>query len=237
MYLSLPILMLLPALALANQRLFARELVPVPCSDQGLQACGNAYNCIPFSETCCPDGSGGCPSGTYCDLAQNGLYRCCPDGETTCNGAGDAITFASIRTRQATFISEVATTSSTSTSTGTTLTIVDTLPTFKPSSTTAIGSTTTLTNLETFPTFGPPSTTSISVYLPSTTSALGTVPPFDPYTLPIQASPSIQSSPSIQPSPSIQIFTGGQPPAAAGPTNLYLLILGLGSFVLALSFV
>jgi len=67
-----------------------REIVKVPCSEYGEKTCGDG--CIPLSSTCCPDGSGGCPSSTYCDLATNGKYGCCPNGEN-CQGPANPTTY------------------------------------------------------------------------------------------------------------------------------------------------
>lgn len=62
-----------------------RQLVEVPCSEQGYKDCGDS--CILPSYTCCPDGNGGCPSTSYCVTSSNGEVGCCPRGET-CEGGG-----------------------------------------------------------------------------------------------------------------------------------------------------
>ncbi|KAI5465368.1 hypothetical protein BGZ63DRAFT_399843 [Mariannaea sp. PMI_226] len=66
-----------------------REIVKVPCNEEGQKDCGDG--CIDLTWTCCPDGSGGCPSTEYCVLGSNGQYGCCPKGET-CQGNGGATT-------------------------------------------------------------------------------------------------------------------------------------------------
>lgn len=62
---------------------------PTPCSQQsGMKACGGSFNCIPESYTCCPDGSGGCPSEEYCMLDNYEKYACCPNGRICSGSAG-----------------------------------------------------------------------------------------------------------------------------------------------------
>lgn len=61
----------------------------VPCGELGMKTCGNV--CIDLTDTCCPDGSGGCTLGDYCVLGDNGEYGCCPVGEV-CVGDGGART-------------------------------------------------------------------------------------------------------------------------------------------------
>jgi len=59
------------------------------CSDLGKKECG--AGCIDMTYTCCPDQSGGCPLGEYCDLMDNNQYGCCPTGES-CKGFVGVIT-------------------------------------------------------------------------------------------------------------------------------------------------
>ncbi|KAF5862665.1 hypothetical protein ETB97_011303 [Aspergillus alliaceus] len=83
----LTLVALLATTALATNRspaLAARQVVELPCSYQGEKDCGQ--NCIPLSYTCCPNGLGGCPPGSYCD----GL-GCCPIGNI-CTGPGGVTT-------------------------------------------------------------------------------------------------------------------------------------------------
>lgn len=57
-----------------------------PCSASGpSKECGNI--CIPINYVCCPDGSGGCPPTTYCEILSNAKYGCCAIGER-CVGDG-----------------------------------------------------------------------------------------------------------------------------------------------------
>lgn len=57
---------------------------PGTCNDhEGL--CNGG--CIPSGYTCCPDSSGGCPAGRYCDKGNNGKYGCCIEG-IACTGDG-----------------------------------------------------------------------------------------------------------------------------------------------------
>ncbi|KHN99748.1 uncharacterized protein MAM_02601 [Metarhizium album ARSEF 1941] len=65
--------------------LSARDSAAVACSDVGRKTCGAV--CIEPSDTCCPDGSGGCPAGSVCWLGDNDRYGCCVAGET-CEGPG-----------------------------------------------------------------------------------------------------------------------------------------------------
>jgi len=58
---------------------------PAQYCSEGQKPCGNV--CIYESYSCCPNGLGGCPSTSYCDLAENGEYGCCPNGKT-CQGPG-----------------------------------------------------------------------------------------------------------------------------------------------------
>ena len=82
-----------PAFASGFAPLLARQYGSyLPCSQQpGYTACGNEYNCIADTWTCCPDGSGGCPPTASCSLGSNGKYGCCPNGES-CEGDGGAST-------------------------------------------------------------------------------------------------------------------------------------------------
>lgn len=68
-----------------NKRQFER----VPCAEVDMKDCGEV--CIDFTDTCCPDESGGCPAGAYCALGTNAEYGCCPTGEV-CEGPGGANT-------------------------------------------------------------------------------------------------------------------------------------------------
>jgi hypothetical protein len=62
---------------------------PTPCSQQpGMKSCGGAFQCISESATCCPDGSGSCPSGEYCMLDNSGGYACCQNGQRCDGSAG-----------------------------------------------------------------------------------------------------------------------------------------------------
>jgi len=69
--------------------LAARQVVAIPCSDQGLKDCGTG--CIQQDWTCCPSKAGGCPPTAYCDVGTNGEYGCCPNG-SQCGGDGGANT-------------------------------------------------------------------------------------------------------------------------------------------------
>jgi hypothetical protein len=60
--------------------LFARQSCQL-----GEKVCGTG--CISAIDTCCPDGSGGCPVSQYCELGSNNQYGCCPIGDT-CSGNG-----------------------------------------------------------------------------------------------------------------------------------------------------
>ncbi|KAM0436652.1 hypothetical protein ACHAPT_002361 [Fusarium lateritium] len=78
--------------ALATNRmplLAERQVVAIPCSDQGLKDCGTG--CIQTDWTCCPSKAGGCPPTAFCDVGANGEYGCCPNG-STCGGDGGANT-------------------------------------------------------------------------------------------------------------------------------------------------
>jgi hypothetical protein len=57
----------------------------------GEKVCGTG--CISIADTCCPDGSGGCPLSQYCELGSNNQYGCCPIGEV-CSGNGGVKTCA-----------------------------------------------------------------------------------------------------------------------------------------------
>lgn len=70
--------------------LLQRDLVEVPCSEQGRKDCGTG--CILLTDTCCPDQRGGCHVGTNCWMGDNGQYACCPIGKT-CSGPGGVITY------------------------------------------------------------------------------------------------------------------------------------------------
>jgi hypothetical protein len=74
-------------LALHGLDLFSRQ--ELSCATENMKDCGTG--CIPFSYTCCPDGSGGCPVTAVCVLADNDEYGCCPIGET-CSGDGGVTT-------------------------------------------------------------------------------------------------------------------------------------------------
>ena len=69
--------------AQSSPQLFRRQTDS--CSAQGQKECGTG--CIDLTDTCCPDKSGGCPVGKYCDLTSNGQYGCCPIGKV-CTGPG-----------------------------------------------------------------------------------------------------------------------------------------------------
>lgn len=73
----------------SDAMLLERQLVPIPCDEQGRKDCG--VGCIPLSWTCCPSGAGGCPATAYCNLGSNGEYNCCPRGQI-CGGPGGAST-------------------------------------------------------------------------------------------------------------------------------------------------
>jgi hypothetical protein len=73
----------------SSPQLLHRQIVrQLQCSSQGLKDCGSG--CIDRSDTCCPDRTGGCPTGTYCSLGSNGEYGCCKDGKI-CTGPGGVI--------------------------------------------------------------------------------------------------------------------------------------------------
>ncbi|KAL0944972.1 GPI anchored serine-threonine rich protein [Colletotrichum truncatum] len=76
-----------------------RQFTRVPCSEIGRKDCGDG--CIPLLSTCCPDGSGGCPVTSVCQLGNNGKYGCCPIGRV-CTGAGGASTNSITLTRTVT---------------------------------------------------------------------------------------------------------------------------------------
>ncbi|RSL64521.1 hypothetical protein CEP54_004690 [Fusarium duplospermum] len=69
--------------------LAVRQVVTIPCSDQGLKDCGTG--CIQQDWTCCPSKAGGCPPTAFCDVGANGEYGCCPNG-SKCGGDGGANT-------------------------------------------------------------------------------------------------------------------------------------------------
>lgn len=72
-----------------------------PCSASGpWKECGNI--CIHINDVCCPDGSGGCPPTTYCQLMGNAKYGCCSIGEK-CVGDGGAMTFPYFGSQTETF--------------------------------------------------------------------------------------------------------------------------------------
>lgn len=75
--------------AFHSPALLARQLVTIPCSDQGMKDCGDG--CIDIGWTCCPSGAGGCSPSDYCDVGSNGEDACCPDGEV-CQGPGGVST-------------------------------------------------------------------------------------------------------------------------------------------------
>ncbi|CAM1505185.1 Fc.00g108220.m01.CDS01 [Cosmosporella sp. VM-42] len=79
----------------ANPFLAARQIVQVPCSEQGLKDCG--VGCINLSWTCCPSRAGGCPPSARCNLGSDGEYNCCPLG-AICAGPGGATTLRSTDT-------------------------------------------------------------------------------------------------------------------------------------------
>lgn len=61
-----------------------RNILKRGCSS-GYKTCGDG--CVLTSDTCCPDGSGGCPSSQYCSIDPEGIYGCCDNGEN-CVGPG-----------------------------------------------------------------------------------------------------------------------------------------------------
>lgn len=93
---------------------------PTPCSQQsGMKFCGGAFQCIPESYTCCPDGSDSCSSGEYCMLDNSGGYSCCPNGQQ-CEGS--AAISSGLGSNPSTSSSTTSTSSSTSSlATGTAL--------------------------------------------------------------------------------------------------------------------
>ncbi|KAM5351156.1 hypothetical protein ACJ41O_003879 [Fusarium nematophilum] len=74
---------------LSSPFLAERQVVAVPCDEQGLKDCGQG--CIQTDWTCCPSRAGGCPPTAYCDKGTNGEYGCCPSG-SVCGGEGGANT-------------------------------------------------------------------------------------------------------------------------------------------------
>lgn len=88
MHPSLTLLFSLP-LTLATLQPLSKRQSQIPCEDLFLESCGNV--CIDLTDTCCPDGSGGCPLGSNCEIGDNGEYGCCPIGEN-CVGDGGART-------------------------------------------------------------------------------------------------------------------------------------------------
>ncbi|CAG7559175.1 unnamed protein product [Fusarium equiseti] len=75
--------------------LAVRQVVEVPCADQGLKDCGTG--CIQEDWTCCPSQAGGCPPTAYCEVGTNAQYGCCPNG-SVCNGEGGGSTRAETNT-------------------------------------------------------------------------------------------------------------------------------------------
>ncbi|KAF5021465.1 hypothetical protein F66182_6486, partial [Fusarium sp. NRRL 66182] len=75
--------------------LAVRQVVQVPCVDQGLKDCGSG--CIEQDWTCCPSQAGGCPPTAYCEVGTNQEYGCCPNG-SVCNGNGGGTTRESTNT-------------------------------------------------------------------------------------------------------------------------------------------
>ncbi|KAJ4010591.1 hypothetical protein NW752_005266 [Fusarium irregulare] len=75
--------------------LAVRQVVEVPCADQGLKDCGTG--CIQEDWTCCPSQAGGCPPTAYCEVGTNSQYGCCPNG-SVCNGEGGGSTRAETNT-------------------------------------------------------------------------------------------------------------------------------------------
>lgn len=76
-------------LTLATLQPLSKRQTQIPCEDLFLESCGEV--CIDLTDTCCPDGSGGCPLGSNCEVGDNGEYGCCPIGEN-CVGDGGART-------------------------------------------------------------------------------------------------------------------------------------------------
>ncbi|KAF4965911.1 hypothetical protein FZEAL_10719 [Fusarium zealandicum] len=81
---------------LARSPLLAeRQVITIPCEEQGLKDCGSG--CIQQDWTCCPSRAGGCPPTAFCDVGTNGQYGCCPTG-SVCDGNGGANTRGSTNT-------------------------------------------------------------------------------------------------------------------------------------------
>lgn len=66
-----------------------RQLVKIPCSEEGLATCGDG--CINIGWSCCASQDRGCPPTAYCVLGTNGEYGCCDKGKI-CVGEGGATT-------------------------------------------------------------------------------------------------------------------------------------------------
>ncbi|KAK5989849.1 hypothetical protein PT974_08111 [Cladobotryum mycophilum] len=211
---------LLPLLALsitgtvafqASNLLVDRDVVPVSCSEQGLKTCG--AGCIGLTDTCCPDGSGGCPVGKYCILGNNNKYGCCPNGQV-CEGAGGAFTSRNVLTETNT---EVETNTQTATEQPAETTTYQPPPyptTSIPSASLPIFTTSII-----YPTGSAPSGSAPSGTAPSGTAPSGTAPS--------------GSAPSASPS-----YTGAPfPPSAATNKGYSAFMLGgllAGVFVLLL---
>jgi hypothetical protein len=85
--------------ALANQvSPLNKRQERIPCSELGQKTCGNV--CIDITDTCCPDGSGGCNLGNYCVLGDNGEYGCCPIGEICVGDGGASTEFGTVTSTQ-----------------------------------------------------------------------------------------------------------------------------------------
>lgn len=69
--------------------LVPRQLVKIPCAEEGLADCGQG--CIDIGWSCCPSQDRGCPPTSYCVLGSNGEYGCCDNGKI-CVGEGGAST-------------------------------------------------------------------------------------------------------------------------------------------------
>ncbi|KAL2213126.1 hypothetical protein CC79DRAFT_1315974 [Sarocladium strictum] len=89
MHPSLILIVASSTLTLAALNPLSKRQSQIPCEDLFLESCGNV--CIDLTDTCCPDGSGGCPLGSNCEIGDNGEYGCCPIGEN-CVGDGGART-------------------------------------------------------------------------------------------------------------------------------------------------
>ena len=150
--------------ALASLPLGLRPRQQGSCAQEEMADCG--AGCVPLTYTCCPDGSGGCPTTAVCVLADNGEYGCCPLDEE-CSGPGGATTLPG-ETYTSTMEGSPAPTPSSSESFGS-LTFASTPSVTTPSMTPVSSSTP-------FESASTPSMSTPSVFTPSMSSASSPTP-------------------------------------------------------------